>query len=131
MHNKCPNENPNGNKYMQKLTLFQNFADLCLKKDPFFMISLIRVSIENMLRLSRKWVRTTLLYALVVCVCVRGNIYHTITYMNGITYICQQFSLFLDSSMSINYDYNTRASDMILTSVPVSHTPNRCAIYQG
>ena len=28
-------EQTNGNKYMQNVSLFQNFADSCLKNDPF------------------------------------------------------------------------------------------------
>ena len=35
MHNKWPNENPNGNKYKQYFILFKNFADAGLKNGPF------------------------------------------------------------------------------------------------
>ena len=44
MYNKWPKENPNGNKYMQNFTLFENFTDSCLKNDPFCLISQIRAS---------------------------------------------------------------------------------------
>ena len=36
-------------------TLFQNFAELCLKNDPFFLIS--RLTFEKLHFSSRKWVR--------------------------------------------------------------------------
>ena len=37
MLNKWPNENPNGNKYMQNFTVFQTFVDSRLKNYPFFL----------------------------------------------------------------------------------------------